>query len=149
MIIDQGAAYKNQVLHAMDTPNSFSMKPRATIFCAAPVLIPMFQMETDWTAVMTSNAPSRLLCGNPNAATIPSRIGTTAPARAVALGTKNANTIETRMAPKTMAPVFTPTLDKIYKATAYGGLSLASLRQGREQLLQAQRRSSKIRQVPF
>ena len=57
----------------------------------------MFQIETDWTAVMTSNAPRRLLCGNPNAATIPSKIGTTAPARAVALGIKKARTIDTRI----------------------------------------------------
>ena len=65
---------------------------------------------------MTSNAPSRLFVGNPNAATIPSKIGTTAPARAVALGTKNAKTIDTTMEPKIIAPVLTPTFDRMKSA---------------------------------
>ena len=43
-------------------------------------------------------------------------MGTTAPARAVALGTKKARMIDTKIAPNTIAPVFTPTFDKMYNA---------------------------------
>lgn len=60
----------------------------ATIFCAAAVLIPIFQMETACTEVIINNAAKRLSLETLNAAIIPNKIGTTAPARAVADGTK-------------------------------------------------------------
>ena len=80
------------------------------------ILMPMFQIETACVAVITNNAASLLSFDKPNAATIPKRIGTTAPARAVALGTTNANAIATKIAPKTSAFVFVPTNDKIHNA---------------------------------
>ena len=68
----------------------------------------MFQIEIDCAAVMTMSAPSRDSVGSPKAATMPMRIGTTAPARAVADGTKKARTIEMMIAPMRMRLVFSP-----------------------------------------
>ena len=84
------------------------MNPTATRFCAAAVLIPTFQMDTACVAVMTSSAASFDYLARPNAATMPMRIGTTAPARAVAEGTKNAKIIEITIAPMTMLETFSP-----------------------------------------
>ena len=84
------------------------MKPTATRFCAAAVLIPTFQMDTACVAVMTRSAASFDSFSRPNAATMPMRIGTTAPARAVADGTKKARMIEMTIAPMTMLETFSP-----------------------------------------
>ena len=56
-------------------------------------------MDTACTAVITSREASLLSLLILKAAIIPSKMGTTAPARAVAEGTKKANTIETTIAP--------------------------------------------------
>ena len=75
------------------------MKPMATMFCAAAVLMPTFQMLAVCTVViisMPAKAP-RLL--TPKAAMMPSVIGTRQATRAVVEGTMNAITKPTRMAP--------------------------------------------------
>ena len=77
------------------------MNPMATMFCAAAVLIPTFQMDTACAAVITSRAASLESFGRPKATTMPMRMGTTAPARAVAEGTKKARRVEMMMAPAT------------------------------------------------
>ena len=51
-----------------------------------------------------------------NAAIIPSSIGTTAPARAVAEGTKKAKTIDTKIAPITIFLVLFPTIESTSSA---------------------------------
>src|SRR5699024_2158696 len=71
--------------------------------CALPILI-------------INKAESLLSFFNPNAATIPNKIGTNVPARAVALGTNNARTKLTIIVPNTKFLVFVPTLDMINKA---------------------------------
>src|SRR5699024_12801065 len=101
MRTDQGAAQMNHCPHDTSIPMDSEMNPTATRFCAAAVLMPMFQMDTDWAAAMTRRAPRREFLARPKAATMPNRIGTTAPARAEAEGTKNARTIEMTMAPST------------------------------------------------
>ena len=60
----------------------------ATIFCAAAVLIPIFQIETACTDVIINNDANLLSLETLNAAIIPNNIGTTAPALAVEEGTK-------------------------------------------------------------
>src|SRR5699024_8716142 len=92
MIIAHDAAYKNHSPQVTSNPNSPSINPKATMFCAGAVLIPTFQIEIDCTAVIINNAESLLSFFNPNAATIPNKTGTNVPARAVALGTNNART---------------------------------------------------------
>ena len=57
---------------------------------------------------MMSSADSFEFTESPKAATMPSRMGTTAPARAVADGTKNARMIEMTIEPTTMREVFSP-----------------------------------------
>ena len=77
------------------------MKPIATMFCAAAVLMPTFQMLAVCTVViisMPANAPFLL---TPNAAMMPSMIGTRQATRAVVEGTRNAITKPTRIAPTT------------------------------------------------
>ena len=64
------------------------MKFIATIFCAAAVLIPIFQIDTACTDVIIKSDASLLSLLTLKAAIIPSKMGTTAPARAVAEGTK-------------------------------------------------------------
>ena len=93
------------------------IKLMATIFCAAAVLIPIFHIETACTAVIINNEASLLSLLTLNAAIIPSNIGTTAPARAVADGTKNARTIDTKIAPMTIFLVLFPTIDSTSNAS--------------------------------
>ena len=66
----------------------------------------------------------------PNAATMPRRIGTTAPARAVADGTKNARMIEITIAPATMCDVFSPatlsTLSAMRRCSPVACIAVAS-----------------------
>ena len=73
-------------------------------------------METACTEVIINNAAKRLSLETLNAAIIPNKIGTTAPARAVADGTKNANKMDTKIAPITMLRVLFPTIDNTSKA---------------------------------
>ena len=85
------------------------MKPTATMFCAAAVLMPTFQMLAVCVVViisMLANAP-RLL--TPNAAMMPSMIGTMQETRAVVDGTMNASTKPTRIEPMTTCRVSVPT----------------------------------------
>src|SRR5699024_6499470 len=113
IITAHGAAYKNHDPQEISIPNSDSINPNQTIFLAAAVLIPIFQMEIDCTAVIISNADSLLSFAKPNAAVIPIKIGTNVPARAVALGTNNASTKLTKIVPITRRPGCVPTFDII------------------------------------
>src|SRR5699024_303588 len=116
IMIDQGAAYKNHSPHEMSTPIVSPIKLTATKLCAAAVLIPMFQIDTACTAVMTKRAASLLSLEMLNAVIIPIKIGITAPARAVADGTKNARIIETTILPITIREVLLPTSDNMKSA---------------------------------
>ena len=92
------------------------MKPIAIMFCAAAVFMPTFQMLTAWTVVIIIMPAKRLLRSTPNARTTPIMIGMTAAARAVALGTRNASTMATIMAPMTTRFVRAPTRRKTTSA---------------------------------
>ena len=70
--------------------------------------MPTFQMDTACTAVMTSREAIFEFVDKPKAATIPKRIGTTAPARAVADGTKNASSVAMAIAPMRIFDVLSP-----------------------------------------
>ena len=92
------------------------MKPIATMFCAAAVLMPTFQMLAVCTVViisMLANAPFRL---TPKAAMMPSVIGTRQATRAVVDGTRKAMTKPTRMVPMTTWRVSVPTRDRMVSA---------------------------------
>ena len=96
-----GPAAISHSSQVMVLPNVFSMKPTATMFCAAAVLMPTFQMLAVCTVViisMLAKAP-RLL--TPKAAMMPSVIGTRQATRAVVDGTMSAITKPTRMVPTT------------------------------------------------
>ena len=92
------------------------MKPTATMFCAAAVLMPTFQMLTACTVVIISRPAKRLFLSTPKARMMPIMIGITAAARAVALGTMNASTVDTTIAPITIRLVRVPTRDRITRA---------------------------------
>src|SRR6266498_1918051 len=93
------------------------MKPTATMFCAAAVLMPTFQMLTVWTVVIIRSPASRLFLSTPKARMTPMMIGITAAARAVALGTRKASTVDTTIAPITILLVRVPTRERIIRAT--------------------------------
>ena len=111
-----GAAAMNQSSHVTVCFRVFSMKPTATMFCAAAVLIPTFQIEAVWAVVIISRPAKRLRLSTPNARMIPMMIGTRHATRAVVLGTKNERTIPTRIAPITTRLVRAPTFDRMRSA---------------------------------
>ena len=80
-------------------PNCFSMKPMATMFCAAAVLMPMFHTLAVCAAVITNRAANLLRRSAPKADRKPSMIGMRQATRAVALGTMNDSRKPTRIAP--------------------------------------------------
>ena len=95
----KGAAATNHSSQVMDFWRVLSMKPIATMFCAAAVLIPTFQILAVCVVViisMPANAPFLL---TPKAVMMPSVMGTRQATRAVVEGTKNAMTNPTRIAP--------------------------------------------------
>ena len=99
--IAKGPAAINHSSQVMVWPKALSMKPTATMFCAAAVLMPTFQMLAVCTVViisMLANAP-RLL--TPKAAMMPSVMGTRQATRAVVDGTISAMTKPTRIVPMT------------------------------------------------
>ena len=108
MTAAHGAPHTNHSSHVIWRPIWSWMKPTATRFWAAEVMMPMFQMEMACAAVMTSRALSFESVGMPKAATRPMRIGTTAPARAVADGTKKDRMIVMTIVPMRMLLVFSP-----------------------------------------
>ena len=97
----KGAAAMNHSSQVMDFCSVFSMKPTATMFCAAAVLMPTFQMLAVCTVVIISMPAKAPFLLTPNAAMMPSMIGTRQATRAVVEGTRNAITKPTRMAPTT------------------------------------------------
>ncbi len=111
-----GAAAISQSSQVIVWLNAFSMNPMATMFCAAAVLMPTFQMLAVCTVViisMLAKAP-RLL--TPKAAMMPSVIGTRQATRAVVDGTMKAITKPTRMVPITTCRVSVPTRDRMLSA---------------------------------
>ena len=75
------------------------MKPIATMFCAAAVLMPTFQMLAVCIVVIMSMPANALFLLTPKAAMMPSMMGTRQATRAVVEGTRNAITKPTRMVP--------------------------------------------------
>ena len=111
-----GPAAISQSSQVMVLPNAFSIKPIATMFCAAAVLMPTFQMLAVCTVViisMPAKAP-RLL--TPKAEMMPSVIGTRQATRAVVEGTISAITKPTRMVPITTFRVSVPARDRMVSA---------------------------------
>ncbi len=92
------------------------MKPMATMFCAAAVLMPTFQMLAVWTVVIISMLAKAPFLLTPNAAMIPSVIGTRQATRAVVDGTRKAMTKPTRIVPITTCRVSVPTRDRMLSA---------------------------------
>ena len=75
------------------------MKPSATMFCAAAVLMPTFQMLSACATAISMMAANLLLRGTPKTAMMPMTIGTMHETRAVVLGTKKLRTKPTQMTP--------------------------------------------------
>ena len=75
------------------------MKPTATMFCAAAVLMPTFQMLAVWVVVIINMPAKAPFLSTPKAAMMPSMIGTRHDTRAVVDGTRNARTIPTSIEP--------------------------------------------------
>ena len=92
------------------------MKPIATMFCAAAVLMPTFQMLAACTVVIISMPAKALRLSTPKATMMPSMIGTRQATRAVVEGTRNASTKPTRMVPITTWLVRAPTRDRMMSA---------------------------------
>jgi hypothetical protein len=97
----KGAAAMNHSSQVMDFCRVFSMNPTATMFCAAAVLMPTFQMLAVCTAVIISMPAKAPFLLTPNAEMMPSMIGTRQATRAVVEGTRKAITKPTRIAPTT------------------------------------------------
>src|SRR5664279_408778 len=109
----KGPAAISQSSQVMVLLKAFSIKPMATMFCAAAVLMPTFQMLAVCTVViisMLAKAP-RLL--TPKAAMMPSVMGTGQATRAVVEGTMKAMTKPTKMVPITTCLVSVPERDKM------------------------------------
>ncbi len=116
MMMAYGAAAMNHSAHEIVAPSCFSMKPSATMFWAAAVLIPMFQMLAAWMVATMSRAAKRLSFFILKAEMMPSTIGTMQPTRAVVLGTKNARMKPTKIMPARMRFVFAPTFERMKSA---------------------------------
>jgi hypothetical protein len=82
--MENGAAAISHCSQGMSWPSIFWMKPIATMFCPVAVFTPTFHTLTAWTVDSMTSAASRLRRSTPNASTMPSTIGITATARAVA-----------------------------------------------------------------
>ena len=99
MMTANGAAAMNQSSQLIVVPSCFSMKPSATMFCAAAVLMPTFQMLSACATAISMMAANLLLRGTPKTAMMPMTIGTMHETRAVVLGTKKLRTKPTQMTP--------------------------------------------------
>lgn len=96
--------------------SDFSMKPMATMFCAAAVLMPTFQMDAACAVVIISRPAKRERLSTPKARMMPMMIGTMQATRAVVEGTRKASTMPTRIAPITTRFVLAPTLESTKSA---------------------------------
>ncbi len=94
----------------------FSMNPTATMFCAAAVLIPTFQMLAVCVVVIINMPAKAPFLSTPNAAMMPSMIGTRQDTRAVVDGTRKASTIPTSMEPAMTWRVSVPTRARMTRA---------------------------------
>ena len=116
MMTAKGAAAMNQSSQLMVVPSCFSMKPRATMFWAAAVLMPTFQMLSAWAMAIIITAEKRLFSGTPKAEMMPMTIGTMQETRAVVLGTKKLRIKPTRITPARILLVLAPILDRTNRA---------------------------------
>ncbi len=92
------------------------MKPMATMFCAAAVLMPTFQMLAVCVVVIISMPANALFLLMPKAAMMPSMIGTRQDTRAVVEGTRKASTMPTSMEPASTLRVSVPTRERMTRA---------------------------------
>ena len=92
------------------------MKPMATMFCAAAVLTPTFQIEADWAVAIISRPAKRERWSTPKARMMPMMMGTRQATRAVVEGTRKDSTMPTRMAPISTRLVRAPTLERMKRA---------------------------------
>ena len=92
------------------------MKPTATIFWAAAVLMPTFHTLSTCATVMRSMAPKALFSGSPKARTMPVTIGTRQATRAVVDGTKKERMKPQRMMPSTTREGDVPILESVTRA---------------------------------
>jgi len=113
---ENGAPAMNHSSQVMLACNCFSMKPMATMFCAAAVLMPTFHTLAVCAAVMTSRPAKRLRLSTWKARMKPIMMGTRHATRAVVLGTMNDSRKPTPMAPMTMWLVRASTLDSTSSA---------------------------------
>ena len=114
--IAQGAAAINQSSQVIVTLSVFSMKPIATMFCAAAVLMPTFQIDADCAVAIIRMPARRDFRSTPKARMMPIIIGTRQATRAVVLGTRNDSTMPTRIAPISTRLVRAPTRDNTNSA---------------------------------
>ena len=114
--IANGAAAISQSSQVIVVLSIRSMNPTATMFCAAAVLIPTFQMLAVCVVVIMSMPAKALFLLTPKAAMMPSMIGTRHDTRAVVEGTRNASTIPTSIDPATTCRVSVPTRDRMTSA---------------------------------
>lgn len=106
----------NHLVQLMRVWNCFSMKPMATMLCAAAVLMPMFQTLAVWAAVITSRPAKQLRSSNLKARMKPIMRGTRQARRAVVPGTMRDSREPVTMAPVTMWLVLASTLDSTISA---------------------------------
>ena len=92
----------NHSIHVIVAWNCFSVKPMATKFCAAAVLMPMFQTLAVCAAAITSRPANRLRLSTLKARMKPIMMGTRQATLAVVLGTMNDSRKPTTMAPITI-----------------------------------------------
>ena len=114
--IANGAAAISQSSQVIVVFSILSMNPTATMFCAAAVLMPTFQMLAVCVVVIISMPAKALFLPTPKAAMMPSMIGTRHDTRAVVEGTRNASTIPTSIEPATTWRVSVPTRDRMTSA---------------------------------
>ena len=92
------------------------MKPMATMFCAAAVFTPTFQIEAAWAVAIISMPAKRERLSTPKARMMPMMMGTRQATRAVVEGTRKDSTMPTRMAPISTRLVRAPTLERMKSA---------------------------------
>ena len=106
----------NHSSQLMSLPKTCWIKPMATIFCAAAVLIPIFQrLSACATAIMRT--PAKVLpFSRPKARMMPMTIGTMQETRAVVDGTKKLRRKPTKITPMTRRFDLTPICDMTMSA---------------------------------
>ena len=91
----------NHSSQLMSFPSTCWIKPMATMFWAAAVLMPIFQRESTWATAIMSTAAKVEPFWRPKARIMPTTIGTMQDTRAVVDGTKKERRNPTKMTPMT------------------------------------------------